>query len=399
MKLPYSIKLTFLYLASLGLNISEISAQGSWYLPGPQGKSLIPYTGCFTDSRTGFAVKDPNRTDTAAAIQKTVDGGTTWASLFSGPSIPLRSIHFPRHNLGYVMATNGTTLLKTIDAGSNWVRWEANRRLDNIQFKSDSTGYARPDSGGFLKSIDGGKTWYPVALGGVHPDYFYFGTERIGFIVPRTSGISVESTLAKTKDGGTTWEWLTGTPKIEEMTFLDSVTGLATGIQISPAKFQNSTPSAMGVYKTTDGGSTWKVVLSSRVEESGPYWHYQKPNLVTPTLGYVIANMMSNSGPTLGSRIMKTMNGGNTWTIDYETSDLHIFDLQFLELNTGYAKAATVVGITDKDNAILIKHRLPTVTILPKLNRHLPTLHLEKGILVFGEKMSLNALGRTQFRF
>jgi hypothetical protein len=70
-----------------------------------------------------------------------------------------------------------------------------------------------------------------------------------------------------------------------------------------------------------------------------------------------------------------------------------------LELNTGYAKAATVVGITDKDNAILIKHRLPTVTILPKLNRHLPTLHLEKGILVFGEKMSLNALGRTQFRF
>ncbi len=390
------MKWTLLFLISLNIPISEIHAQGTWYLPGPNGKSIIPYSGCFIDAQTGFAVKNPNRLDTADAIQKTIDGGATWTSLSSGPAIPLRSIHFPRYNLGFVMAANGTTLLKTKDGGMHWDRWEADQHLDNIRFMSDSIGYALPDRGGFLKSVDGGKTWKTISLGGVQPDYFYFGTERDGFIVPRNTRVSSDSSLAKTKDGGATWTWISGVPKLEEMAFLNSDSGFATGSQTMTASSQNGLPQVIkGVYKTTDGGKTWKVVLSNRVEETAPFWEYQRPVTLSSTLGYVLANKASNSGPSLGSRIMKTENGGISWTIDYETSDMHLFSLQFPEVGTGFAKGSVVLGNADLDRAVLIRYRVNLVTSVMPQKHSLPILRIGKGRFTYGDHTDFNAAGRS----
>jgi photosystem II stability/assembly factor-like uncharacterized protein len=394
------MKRTLMILAGLSISISKIQAQGTWYYPGPRGISIIPYTGVFTDPQTGYAVKNPNKFDTADAIQKTIDGGATWTPLSSGPNIPLRSIHFPRYKTGFAIAANGTTLLMTKDAGSNWERWDVDQHLDNIRFLSDSIGYAITDTGGFLKSKDGGKTWKEIPMGGIKIANFYFGTERDGFIIPRDTGIASENPIAKTKNGGATWEWILDAPKIEEMFFLNSQDGYATGSKSVPILSENSLLQIeKGVYKTMDGGVTWKVVLNNRVLAAEPYWEYQRPNMINPELGYVIANKSSHSGPILGSRIMKTVNGGESWTIDFETTEMHLFSLHFPEPNTGYAKGSVVVGNRDQDMAILIKYKYYPVTISPMQKHPLPILGSGKGLFIIGEKMGINALGQRLYSF
>lgn len=381
-------------------SINDVFAEPSWYLSWPRGKSVVPYTGFFVNSQVAYAVKNPHKYDTADAILKSVDGGVTWNPLASGPSLPLMSIQFPRVKVGYVLATNGITLLKTLDAGENWSRWDADHQLDRIDFINDTVGFAAPDSGGLLISLNGGKEWIQYPIPKVKPELFYFGSERVGFISPKLSNPYSDSTLAITKNWGDQWEWILGAPKLEKMAFLNTGIGFATGIKkIAPNDSEPVGQTIYGVYKSTDSGSTWKAVISNHFSEQGFFWKYQNPLILNSELGYVIANKFDTSGAIPGARILKTINGGNTWTIDFETGEMHLFDLQFPENGRGFVKASSVTGNPQIDTAILIKYS-PEYNMIPvKTNRgvkaspltgHPPSWKIGKYFLLTGRVYQLS---------
>ena len=122
--------------------------------------------------------------------------------------------------------------------------------------------------GGVFKTTDGGDTWLPVTdkyFGGTigaigvsesNPDILYVGTGEF----PIRSNVSHGDGVFKTTDGGRTW-----TP-----------VGLAETQQISRVRVHPTNPDVVwvgaqghafgpnnerGVYKTTDGGKTWRQVL------------------------------------------------------------------------------------------------------------------------------------------
>jgi photosystem II stability/assembly factor-like uncharacterized protein len=122
--------------------------------------------------------------------------------------------------------------------------------------------------GGVYKSTDGGNTWVPMSdkyFGGTigaigvsesHPDIVYVGTGEF----PIRGNVSHGDGVWKTTDGGKTWTFL----------------GLAETQQISRVRVHPKNPDVVwvgaqghafgpnaerGVYKTTDGGKTWRKVL------------------------------------------------------------------------------------------------------------------------------------------
>src|ERR1043166_1724741 len=178
--------------------------------------------------------------------------------------------------------------------------------------------------GGLWKSSDSGTTWMPVtdgqlgsaSVGAVavsesNPDVIYIGTGETcirGNIMPGDG-------IYKSSDGGKTWTHIG----------FNAVQGISK-IRIHPgnpdivfaAVFgRYSVPSAeRGVYKSTDGGKTWRKVLyrDDKTAAIDIAIDRTNPQVMYAALWEAFRKeyTMSSGGP--GSGLFKSSDGGETWT-------------------------------------------------------------------------------------
>jgi hypothetical protein len=106
----------------------------------------------FTSATTGYIL-------CGDSIAKTIDGGTTWAFPYIGPSISGYSIFFPNVDTGYVSCAAGK-ILKTINGGTSWTLQitPTNQDLRSLYFINSNTGYAVGYGGTIVKTTTGGGT-------------------------------------------------------------------------------------------------------------------------------------------------------------------------------------------------------------------------------------------------
>ena len=181
--------------------------------------------------------------------------------------------------------------------------------------------------GGLWKTVDGGLTWTPITDGQVksasvgavavsesNPDVVYIG---MGESCIR-GNIMAGDGVYKSTDAGKTWTHV----GLDGGGFTQNISK----IRIHPtnpdivwvAVFgQHGAPNAeRGVFKTTDGGKTWKKVLY-RDDKTGAIdisVDRTNPNVLYAALweAYRVEYQMSSGGP--GSGLYKSTDGGETWT-------------------------------------------------------------------------------------
>jgi photosystem II stability/assembly factor-like uncharacterized protein len=184
-------------------------------------------------------------------------------------------------------------------------------------------GYFGAAGGGLWKTIDGGESWVPVTDGQVHSSSV--GAVAVSETVPDLVFIGMGEScirgdvmegdgLYKSADAGKTWA---------HVAFPDA--RVISKIRIHPtnpdivfvAAFGRlSLPSdERGVYKSTDGGRTWRRTLF-RDNKTGAVdlWiDRRNPNVVFAALweAYRLEYTMSSGGP--GSGLYKSTDGGETW--------------------------------------------------------------------------------------
>ena len=297
----------------------------------------------FCDTLNGWAIGNYGR------IAKTVDGGNTWVYLFE-PQISsfYARVFFLNENLGWICSNPG--LMKTTNGGATWDKKFKNESVNNVFFFDDKDGFIIK-AGRVMNTSDGGDTWMLNTnidvksfiynqfacgnniwlydsdnkrlfyspdrgktiedtlfspFGGITKIFFLNG--KIGWIVNNMGRI------AKTIDGGNTWEILPSISRtgwqifISAIYFLDDNLGWIsiTGTQI---------------LRTYDGGKSWVSNDFPQTYCINSFFFFDE-----------------NSGWAIGSlgNIFKTTNGGVDWAIQTKITSSELIDIFFVNDKIGW---------------------------------------------------------------
>ena len=187
-----------------------------------------------------------------------------------------------------------------------------------------ATFYLGVASGGVFRTTDSGATWTPITDGRIplgsigviavadsNPDVIYLGTGSDGV----RSNVSTGRGIYKTTDGGKTWAFA----------------GLRDGGQTGGLRIHPSNPDIVlaamtgdifkanaerGVFKTTDGGRTWKktLYLSDQIGAMDVEFHPSDPNIAYAWMSRLERKPWTIiSGGTEGG-FYRSTNGGDTFT-------------------------------------------------------------------------------------
>lgn len=249
----------------------------------------------------------------------TLSSYSQWVLLNSGVSDHLNSIQFLNKDTGYCVGRS-FTILKTINGGSNWVLKYSllgNNDYVDQEFFND-TGYIA----GYETGLTGPKIHLEKTTNGANsiassysipPVSFLtssdFINSQVGWIV---GGNPSGGLIFHTTNGGT--NWVTQTPVsntyLKDVHFPVLDTGYICG--------------GNNIQKTSNSGSNWVVQntgLGSTVNLNSIYF-------VNPNIGYCVGS---------GGTIIKTTNGGATWTTQVSTSTVDLYSIFFITSQKGYA--------------------------------------------------------------
>jgi photosystem II stability/assembly factor-like uncharacterized protein len=218
--------------------------------------------------------------------------------------------------------------------------------LTDVFFVNGEVGWVAGKSGTILRTIDAGKTW-EAQLGGDPEDKsppvreLHFLDERRGWAVQGEAGVTWK--MLHTRDGES-WEEIGTVPYgARSIVFTSPLTGYLAG---------NPSMSVTGggiMFRTTDGGRTWKPVFTcqAKVSMGGLNQNidcvFGQIRFPTPNVGYAVANRGCTAcgAPPL---IAKTSDGGETWSIMIGPGVLEedeVSSIAFLDEQTGFARLAS----------------------------------------------------------
>jgi photosystem II stability/assembly factor-like uncharacterized protein len=291
---------------------------GNWYqqfLPFPTGGQVRDIY--FVDSLTGFAVSD-------SSILKTTNSGDNWTVKQTGYYIFNRII-FLNANTGFASGGNNT-LLKTINSGENWtpISLPSIFPFDMSVVSEDSIWLVNTNglTGGVYFTFNGGANWQnQLNIGSQNPEKIYMFNSRIGYI-SRNMGSS--GYVRKTTNGGMNWNLIVNNDYYLKINFADSLTGWKS--------------SAFGFKKTTDGGLNWitQTVPSGGIIQSGfigSFYVFNKDTLFGTGGGVMYPNN------EFRGIIYRTTNGGDTWKFQVPDTSIHISgytSIQFVNKRNGW---------------------------------------------------------------
>ena len=185
-------------------------------------------------------------------------------------------------------------------------------------------GYFGATGGGLWKTTDRGETWAPVTDGQItsssvgavavaesNPDVVFIGTGEScirGNIMPGDG-------VYKSTDAGRTWKHV-GLRDAQNISKIRIHPTNADIVYVA-AFGQHGVPNdERGIFKSTDGGTTWKRVLFKNAQSGGIDLSIDRknPNVIYAALWEAFRKeyTMSSGGP--GSGLYKSTDGGENWT-------------------------------------------------------------------------------------
>jgi photosystem II stability/assembly factor-like uncharacterized protein len=274
----------------------------------------------FTDDLTGYVC------GYGGVLIKTTDGFNSIKILNPGTTQDLTGLWFTDANTGYVSG-NGGTILKTTNAGATWTPLPVptTKNCARVYFLDANTGYSAGSQGTLLKTTNAGASWTLLNSGTSQDLHGIFFTDaNTGYISGQVY------TMRKTTDGGANWTALnTGLAGGTIVTPLSSIffTDANTGYAVGGYAYPTGTPSNGVIIKTTDAGASW-------VQQTNPAGTNALSTIkfTDANTGYIVGGDIAGNTST----ILKTINGGNTWSIQ-PTLSHRLSDIYLISTGEGYA--------------------------------------------------------------
>jgi photosystem II stability/assembly factor-like uncharacterized protein len=271
--------------------------------------------------RLGLLTSGSLQGEEPGRIQRTVDGGRTWTTVWSSARTIVGPIAFSGKRYGMALAfrRGRNIVLRTADGGSSWsvlqlrlLGMSVEPLDDELRLIDADTAYTTPDPAYFMASqsirtSDGGRTWRPAHFRG--PAAF----------IDRMTGYAIGSwndrecsPVRKTVDGGRTWrqQWCSPVP-LYAVEFLDRQRGFVAGgwpmeAERGPGRI---------LLRTDDGGRSWTRIYRDR---RGGFRSRIDPfvtlRFFDGTHGWTRTGACKCCPSSLcGGTVMTTSDGGKTW--------------------------------------------------------------------------------------
>jgi gliding motility-associated-like protein len=281
----------------------------------------------FVDCNTGIGVG-------GAAITRTLDGGKTWLDNNRpdfGNGISITGLSYPRPTKAYLSVNNGI-LYRSDNANASQAAFvldpiytNLNYQMNDVVAVGNDTVYCLAYSAfsvptanrksTIFRSFNNGVSWQAIdiAVTTTTPAFtaptlsqLAFPSRNIGYAAGSRNGIY------KTTDGGTTWTSINPFPAINQfpsgfpftaITYTE-IMALDDNVVFAVGNMFTST-GIKRVYKTIDGGVNW-IDITANIPALFPVGNVTGVLFHDANNGYV----------TIGSTIFKTTDGGANWTID-----------------------------------------------------------------------------------
>ncbi len=291
-------------------------AQRGWVSIGPE---IAPIEALAIDQQVPGTLYAAT---TRGRVYKSSDGGGRWHLVFPGrvPGHVTFLAVAPSTSavvyVGYVQPWGADQVCKSVDGGENWnsIMMLYGVRVEVLAFdpKTPTTIYGSRSSygaveRGILKSTDGGQTWRSV-----NRDIVAYRLV-IDPETPKTLFAATAHGIFKSTDGGNTW-------RAANTGLMMGTVGGPPALMVSALAIDPKSPSSIyaatwdiadqyRVYKSTDGGDTWKTLVYLK--------DVQVSNLIvdpkSPTILYASAlRRIQGSSASLGG-VFKSIDGGETW--------------------------------------------------------------------------------------
>jgi len=218
----------------------------------------------------------------------------------------------------------------------NWQKIElapefSQTSFTKIHFINDNEGLMISPGGTILRTDDEGSNWTEVQISVTHILYdMTFANENVGYI----NGL-------KTTDGGLTWTTQLATQSFRLIYAITENHLIA-----------SNTLEGNAYRESLDGGQTWEPVFTPPIPDQALYPYYPSDiSFIDEETGYMsLRKGILESADTL--RILKTSNGGNSWTPISVPAPVPVPDLGF----NGFSRIAFPsenIGLVVHDRGVL----------------------------------------------
>jgi len=242
----------------------------------------------------------------------TQDGGRTWQGTFM--LVNCAGISFVDTLLGFTVSSG--LILRSSDGGRTWPDTAiVPGPLFSIHMVNGMRGWTCYWPGLVYHTRDGWRTWVeqPIGVGGVLNDISFQDTMR-GYLCGGDN--NVPATIYRTTNAGATWLWDSTLARGNNAFY-----GIDGRFQPSGAL---TVGAAGGIVKTTDGGTTWRVIDNTDIGNRS-------------LLNVAFRNV--NQGWAVGTYgvITHTVNGGTVWTRQASGTQAFLWGVDFPTLQKGWA--------------------------------------------------------------
>lgn len=282
-------------------------------------------------------------------------GWTKNSNVITNPGIVYGGdIFFIDLNVGYT-GTTYSSRYKTTDGGNTWFSLANTFGTSNIAVTPNNKAFFMRDNfDSITRTTDGGLTFSNTFAYGSHVSDIFFSDNNTGIC-------STESSVLLTTNGGDNWSNISSLPKIDTMTNkssvvavknncawigynkyiyhsndnfvtwqLDSIPNIMSNIGICSI----SAPSSSVIYavsytgylfKSTDGGNSFSFI--KKLDAIYNTNIFSDVHFITSTTGFM----------SVGSRIYKTIDGGNNWDNVVALGNTDIIEIHFVDAQHGWA--------------------------------------------------------------
>ena len=261
--------------------------------------------------------------------------------LTNGNNQRFDDVFFLNDNVGWAANGSNASIHKTTDGGLTWTLQlaEATPELPgsyyfrNVEFLNESIGFVGTLQGNkFLKTLDGGATWSIIDNITPTPPAIC-GIDCVGTSTIYACGAYFTSSayIIKSTDSGATWQHIdmgAYAAGLVEVLFVDENTGYASGVGIE-SDVPEAPPVGGVILKTTDGGLTWTQIYHTGI----PGEYVWKMQILASNPNCMFGSVESVND--LPGKLVRTLDNGATWT-SHDVPDTDIQGVGFITENHGW---------------------------------------------------------------